>query len=172
MSKLFKNLKYDTDQVVVPSDVNAAISTINTNFTNIATMISTKPTDGVLTGSVGSRASGWTFSSDGSTADNKVRIYHWGQLGVVMGAGRKSSAITANTAESSVGTITMPSGYSILAAFIGSAGTGEIWSLNSSGALAIRHFTAKSANTWIGFRVVIMLNNIGDRYSRTNVATI
>jgi len=154
------------------TQVNTAIGTINTNFTRIATMISTKPTDSMLTASVGSRATGWTFSSDGSTADNNVKIYHWGQMGVVMGSARKSSAITANTAESSLGTITMPSGYSILAAFLGTAGTGEIWTVNSSGVFSIRHFTAKSANTWIGFRIVVMLNNIGDRYSRTNVATI
>ena len=160
------------DDYALKSSVNTAISTINTNFTDIATMISTKPSDGVLTASVGSRASGWTFSSDGSTANNQVRIYHWGQMGVVFGSARKSSAITANTAESSLGTITMPSGYSILAAFLGTAGVGEIWVVNSSGVFSIRNFTAKSANTWIGFRIVIMLNSIGDRYSRTNVATI
>lgn len=160
------------DDYALKSSVNTAIGTINTNFTNIATMISTKPTDSVLTASVGSRASGWTFSSDGSTADNKVRIYHWGQMGVVMGSARKSSAISANTAESSLGTITMPSGYSILAAFVGTAGVGEIWVVNSSGTFSIRNFSGKSANTWIGFRIVVMLSNIGDRYSRTNVATI
>lgn len=158
--------------LVVNGQVNTAIGTINTNFTAIAAMIANKPTDTVLTASVGSRASGWTFSSDGSTADNKVKIYHWGQMAAIMGSGRKSSAITANTAETSLGTITMPSGYSILAAFIGSAGVGEIWAVNSSGVLSIRHFSAKNANTWIGFRIIVMLNNIGDRYSRTNVATI
>lgn len=160
------------DDYALKSAVNTAIGTINTNFTNLATMIATSPGTSVLTASVGSRASGWTFSSDGSTSDNKVRIYHWGQMGVVFGAAKKSSAITANTNESSLGTITMPSGYSILAAFIGSAGTGEIWSVTSSGTFSIRHFTAKSANTWINFRIVVMLSNIGDRYSRTNVATI
>ena len=149
--------------------VNAAIATINTNFTGIQTMLTLKSESNI---SVGNRASGWSFSSDGETWDNKLKFFHWGHIAYLSGTAKCSSALTANSTTSSIGTMSIPSGYTLIGANAGIPG-GDYWFWSSAaGVMGCKTFVAKSANATLAIRLIFVLHTIGNKYTKTTVANI
>ena len=136
--------------LVVNGQVNTAIGTINGNFTNLKNFLGTWAETAQV--SVGSVASGWSFSPDGSTWNNKLRFFHWGRMAYILGSARKSSALTANTRSASIGMIALPSGYAFISAG-GNVGDERInLSIASNGNISVVNVIALSANAAMSIR--------------------
>ena len=153
------------------SAVNTAIGTINDNLSGIATFLASGYAETAQC-DVGSRATGWTYSPNNSNWTNKIRFFHWGQLGLFFGYAKCSSDIAANSTVSNIGTIAFPSGYSVPVATFGTRSVNYILTMGSNGAMGIRTFAKITANSSINLGFMCMLGNVGDRWSRTNVSTI
>lgn len=134
--------------------VNTAISTINSNLKGIDEWLASgwKETAQL---SVGSIASGWSFSPDNSNWNNKLRFYHWGCMGYVVGYARKSSAMAINTNSNNIGIISWPSGYTMLGAG-GNLGDQRInMVINTDGTMSVVNVIAFSANAAMTIRAFI-----------------
>ncbi len=158
------------DQASVEA-VNTAIGTINDNFSGIADFLASKYKETAQC-DVGSRATGWTYSPDTSNWTNKIRFFHWGQLGLFFGYAKCSSDIAADGTVNNIGTIAIPSGYSIPVATSGTRSINYILTMGSNGAMGIRAFAKITANSTINLGFMFMLGNVGDKWSRTDVATL
>lgn len=143
----------DMTPVAAKSAVNTAISTINTNFTNLHNFLSSWAE--TVQASVGSIASGWSFSPDNSTWNNKVRFFHWGRIVYIYGFARKSSLLSANTRSASIGTIAWPSGYTMMSAGGNIADERVTMSISSAGTINLVNIQQISANTSISIRAIL-----------------
>lgn len=137
----------------INTQVNTAISTINTNFTNLHNFLSSWAETSQV--SVGSIASGWSFSPDNSTWNNKVRFFHWGRIVYIFGFVRKSSLLSANTRSASIGTIAWPSGYTMMTAGGNIADERVTMSISSAGTINLVNILQLSANTSISIRAIL-----------------
>lgn len=136
--------------IATNTQVNAAIGTINGNFTNLNNFIGSWVETAQV--SVGSIASGWSFSPDGSTWNNKLKFFHWGRMAYIFGHARKSSAIAINTNSGNIGTIAWPSGYTMMSAG-GNVGDQRInLSITSNGGISVVNVIAFSANAAMSIR--------------------
>lgn len=162
--------KNDLSAYAETSAVNGAIDTINYNFSSLETFLDGWEETAQV--SVRSIASGWSFSTDNSTWNNKLRFFHWGQLGFVIGYMRKSSALAANTTSSGVGTITWPSGFTLLGAGGNLADQRANIVLNAGGTITLFNIPAVSANAALTIRAIVPLASIGNKWTRTEVASI
>ena len=150
-------------------NLNLKFALCNTNFQGLSSFLTSAES---ANASVGSRASGWSFSTDGTNWNNKVRIFHWGHFGFVMGSAKCSSALTANTKYSNVGTIAWPSGITNLAACEGTRDTDIIMVVAGGGAITIRCFVAKSANTSMAIGTLFYIGSPGNKWTQRNVSTL
>lgn len=152
-------------------NLNLRFSIVNVNFQNIETAIGGgwKETANLT---VGSLASGFSFSTDGSTWNNKVRFFHWGQMGFIVGTVRRSSALAAGTVYGSIGKISVPSGFSFMAAGGSNGDHRTTMAIAASGSVSICPVTAIAANAGISIRGFIPVGTINDKYQKRYATTI
>lgn len=154
--------------LVVNGQVNTAIGTINTNFTNLKNAINGNNDIAYLTKNT--LNSGWSiYDGDNGTA-NRLRLYHYGKFGYIFGTVKSTSVLNANTTYT-IGTLNLPSGYAFMAASMGSGSTDIVWGITAGGSLSVRSFVQRSANTNLGIRIpglflstlpaVVTVNTVG-----------
>lgn len=158
-------------KIATNTQVNTAISTINTNFTDIYSWIGTGWVE-LSNVSVSSLASGFSFSTDTSTWNNKLRFFHWGRFAFILGAVKRTTALSAHTPYSGIGTIQIPAGYGFLAGHGSPTELRVLISLSAAGAFSMLPEVAIAANSAMQIRLIMPLTSVPGSYTKTTVASI
>ena len=99
-------------------------------------------------------ASGWSFRrGDDSNWDNVIKFLVWGAFAYIVGNVKRTTAMTADTTYSNIGTVTCPTGYTIQSQGTCVSLEGVMIGITGSENISIRTTKALSANDVLTIRL-------------------